>query len=187
MHKLYFKTLTLILPHVLYEIYQITKWPSVLQSRTIISGCLVTMVPIATVHPCLVFKLIEFAYLNNPLIKVAWVVNLKLAFKDWFFYYLIILIKWCKIAYKTLDKALLFSRNTEFCLKNWKLWQAPTTIYFKYLLLKFCTGVWVFLFCLDLELFAKIKKDLISTHSLKPDLSITQDFNKMKKIPKTHS
>ena len=71
MDKLYFKTLTLILPHVLYEIYQITKWRSVLQSRTIISGCLVTLVPIATVHPCLVFKLTEFAYRNNPLIKVA--------------------------------------------------------------------------------------------------------------------
>ena len=182
---MYFKTLTLILPHVLYEIYQNTKWPSVLQSRIIISGCLVTLVPMVAVHPCLVFKLTEFEYLNNPLIKVACVVNLKLSFKDWFFYYLIILIKWCKIAYKTLDKALLFSRNTEFCLKNWKLWQTPTTVDFKYLLLKFCTCVWIFLFCLDLELFAKIKKDLVSTHSLKPDLSITQDFNKMKKISNT--
>ena len=31
-----------------------------------------------------------------------------------------------------------------------------------------------FLFCLELELFAKIKKDLVSTHSQKPGLSITQ-------------
>ena len=45
--------------------------------------------------------------------------------------------------------------------------------------------VWDFLkFCLELELFAKIKKDLVSTHSEKPGLSITQDLNK-KKIPHT--
>ena len=36
-------------------------------------------------------------------------------------------------------------------------------------------------FCLDLELFAKIKKDLASTHSQKPGLLITQDPKKMKK------
>ena len=42
-----------------------------------------------------------------------------------------------------------------------------------------------FLFCLELELFAKIKKDLVSTHSHKPGLSITQDLNKFKKIPHT--
>ena len=39
------------------------------------------------------------------------------------------------------------------------------------------------LFCLDLELFAKIKKDLVSTLSLKPFLLITQDLNKIKTIP----
>ena len=43
----------------------------------------------------------------------------------------------------------------------------------------------IFLFCLDLELFAKIKKDLVSTHSLKSFLLITQDLNKMKNIPNT--
>ena len=42
------------------------------------------------------------------------------------------------------------------------------------------------LFCLDLELFAKIKKDLVSTHSLFTLLLITQDLNKIKKNP-THS
>ena len=42
-----------------------------------------------------------------------------------------------------------------------------------------------FLFCIDLELFAKIKKDLVSTHSQKAGLSITQDLNKIKKIPNT--
>ena len=46
---------------------------------------------------------------------------------------------------------------------------------------KRCLGF--FLFCLDLELFAKIKKDLVSTHSQKPGLSITQDLDKIKKHP----
>ena len=36
-------------------------------------------------------------------------------------------------------------------------------------------------FCLDLELFAKIKKDLVSTHSQKPGLLITKGPNTMKK------
>ena len=39
----------------------------------------------------------------------------------------------------------------------------------------------LFLFCLDLELFAKIKKDLVSTHSFFTLLLITQDLNKIKK------
>ena len=38
-------------------------------------------------------------------------------------------------------------------------------------------------FCLDLELLAKIKKDLVSTHSQKPGLSTTQDLDKIKKNP----
>ena len=63
-------------------------------------------------------------------IKVAQVVNIKLGFMDWFLYYLIMLIKKCKIPYKILDKALLFSRNQVFCLKNWKLWRALTTLEF---------------------------------------------------------
>ena len=37
-----------------------------------------------------------------------------------------------------------------------------------------------FLFYLDLELFAKIKKDLVSTHSFLTLLLITQDLNKIK-------
>ena len=36
-----------------------------------------------------------------------------------------------------------------------------------------------FLFCLNLELFAKLIKDLFSTLSLKPFLLITQDLNKI--------
>ena len=46
---------------------------------------------------------------------------------------------------------------------------------------KTCSGF--FLFCLDLELLAKIKKDLVSTHSLFTFLLITQDLNKIKKNP----
>ena len=40
-----------------------------------------------------------------------------------------------------------------------------------------------FLFCLSLELFAKIKKDLVFRHSFFTLLLITQDLNKIKKIP----
>ena len=42
-------------------------------------------------------------------------------------------------------------------------------------------GVRGFLFCLDLELFAKIKKGLVSKHSFFTLLLITQDLNKIKK------
>ena len=41
----------------------------------------------------------------------------------------------------------------------------------------------LFLFYLDLELLAKIKKDLVSTNSFFTLLLITQDLNKIKKIP----
>ena len=43
----------------------------------------------------------------------------------------------------------------------------------------------IFLFHLDLELFAKIKKDLVSTHSFFTLSLITQDLNKIKKIAHT--
>ena len=47
-------------------------------------------------------------------------------------------------------------------------------------------GVWDFFkFCLELELFAKIKKDLVSTHMFFTFLLITQNLNKIKKIPNT--
>ena len=46
-------------------------------------------------------------------------------------------------------------------------------------------GVFGILFCLDLELFAKIKKNLVSADTQKPGflhfLWITQDLNKIKK------
>ena len=41
----------------------------------------------------------------------------------------------------------------------------------------------IFLFCLDLALFAKIKKDLVSTYSFFTFLLITQDLNNNKKNP----
>ena len=43
----------------------------------------------------------------------------------------------------------------------------------------------IVLFYLDLKLFAKIKKDLASTRSFFTLLLITQDLNKIKKIPHT--
>ena len=49
-------------------------------------------------------------------------------FIDWFYYNLTILIKWCQISFKYLDKAVLFPRNQVFCLKIWKLWRASTTL-----------------------------------------------------------
>ena len=94
---------------------------------------------------------------------------------------------------KNLGKALLFSRNQVFCPKIWKLWCAPTIQQFNIFCWHFphisylpmstkrCEGF--FLFCLDLELYAKIKKDLVSTYSVFTLLLITQDLNKIKKSP----
>ena len=104
---------------------------------------------------------------------------------------MVTLIKQCKIPYKNLDKTLLFSRNQVFCLKNWKLWRAPTTLEYD----NFC---WYFPHVSDLPMCSKgcsrfvfiwfrfsvicqNKKTLVSAHSQKPDLSITQDLNKIKK------
>ena len=68
----------------------------------------------------------------DEFIKVAHVVNLKLAFTESFSYNLVILIKLCKIWYLNLDKTLLFWRNQV-------TWQAPNTIKFNIFLLNFCT------------------------------------------------
>ena len=65
-------------------------------------------------------------------------VKLKLAFMEWFFYNLVIVIKLYKTWYLNLDKALSFPRNQTICQKNWKLWRAPTTTKFN-ILLNFCT------------------------------------------------
>ena len=64
---------------------------------------------------------------------MARVVSLKLSLTDYFFFNnLEVLIKLCKIRYLNQGKPPLFSRNQVFCLKNWKLWRAPTTIGFKF-------------------------------------------------------
>ena len=125
---------------------------------------------------------------------MARLVNIKLCFRT-YFCNLIIQIKWCKIQYLNLDKALLFLSNQVISLKNWKLWQGPTTTEFNIFCLHFphvsvlpmstkgCSGL--FLFCLDLELFT----NLVSVNVQKPDLfffwQITQVLKK-KKNPENH-
>ena len=47
-------------------------------------------------------------------------------------------------------------------------------------------GVWIFLFCLDLELLAKIKKDLVSTNSFFTLLFIYNSRSKQNKRNCTH-
>ena len=98
--------------------------------------------------------------------KVARVFNIRLRFTELLFCNLIILIKWCKIQYLSLDEALLFPRNQVTCLKNLKLWWAPTTIELNIFCWNFahasvlsmstigCLGF--FLFCLDLDLLINL-------------------------------
>ena len=58
--------------------------------------------------------------------------------------------------------------------------------YTRFLITKVCKSVFgIVLFCLDLELFRKIKNDLVCTFSLKPLLLISQDPNKIKKKSRT--
>ena len=111
-------------------------------------------------HGCSPVNLLHI--FRTPFLKVARMVNLELAFTNWIFYNLIILIKSCKIQYLNLDKALLFPRNQVLCLKNWKLWLAPTNTEFNFFCWNFahvsyltmstkgCSGF--LLFYLDLQL-----------------------------------
>ena len=79
---------------------------------------------------------------------------------------------------------------------NVKSLRSPNYLTVQYFLLKLrtsflLTNVYkrvcgIFLFYLDLESFAKIKKDLVSPTSFFTLLLITQDLNKIKKNP-THS
>ena len=83
-------------------------------------------------------------------------------------------------------------RNQVFCLKIWKVSRALTILQFDifcwnfahvfYLLMSTIECVGFLKVYLDLELFGKIRKDLVSTHSFFTLLSITQDLNKIKKI-----
>ena len=86
-------------------------------------------------------------------------------------------------------------RNQVFCLKIWKVSRALTILQFDifcwnfahvfYLLMSTIECVGFLKVYLDLELFGKIRKDLVSTHSFFTLLSITQDLNKIKK--KSHT
>ena len=111
-------------------------------------------------------------------IKVARVVNLKLAFTGWFFYNLIILIKLYKIRYVNLNKALLFPRNQVICLKNLKLWRTQTTVKFNifcwnfahvsYLMMsiKGCLGFFCFIFFFRSWIIIKnVKNECVETRS----------------------
>ena len=77
------------------------------------------------------------------------------------------------------EKPVVLSEN----LKTLTSSNYPTVQYYLPLPKKWCVGF--FLFYLDLGLFAKIKKNLVSTHSFFTLLLITQDLNKTKKIPQT--
>ena len=77
--------------------------------------------------------------------------------------------------------------------ENLKIYQLPYTVYIFYwnfaqvsYLSMSTKGEWDFFqFCLDLELFAKTNKDLVSKCSFFTFLLTTQDLNKIKKIPST--
>ena len=85
-------------------------------------------------------------------------------------------MKLYEIRYLNLNKVLLFPWNQTICLKNWKLWGAPSATKFNlfcwdfahvsYLRMstKGCSGY--FLFCLDLELLKKnVKNECVETRS----------------------
>ena len=88
------------------------------------------------------------------------------------------------------QSSIVFEKQV-FCLKIWKLWRALTILQFNifywnfahvfYLPMSTSECVGLFKFYLDLELFAKIKKDLVSSHSIFTLLLITQNLNKIKK------
>ena len=96
---------------------------------------------------------------------------------------------------QNLDKTIAFEKPG-ILSEYLKTLTSSNYLAFQYFLLKLrthflLTSVYrrvcgIFLFCLDLELFAKIKKDLVSTHSFFTLLLITQDLNKIRKIPQTH-
>ena len=75
------------------------------------------------------FPVQGYISIASVLRRLAWLKQ-NCFFMNWFYYNLIILIRYCKILYKNLDKAPWFSRNQVFCLKIWKLWRAPTTLQF---------------------------------------------------------
>ena len=109
------------------------------------------------------------------------------------FYNFVILVGLYKIWYLNLGKALLFPRNQAICLKNWKLWRAPTTTKFSifcwnfthvsYLTMstKGCSGI----FLLRSWVINKnVKHKCVETRSFL-FLQIAKDLNETRKIPNT--
>ena len=95
---------------------------------------------------------------------------------------------------KKFGQSYIVFEKPGFCLKNWNFWRAPTTIEFNIFCWNFAHVSYLpmstkgcsdfFKFCLDLELFPKIKKDLVSTHSFFTFPLITQYLNKKTKQKK---
>ena len=89
------------------------------------------------------------------------------------------------------QNSIVFEKPGIILSENLKTVTSSNYPAFHYFLLKLCTrflltNVYkkvcgIFLFCLDLELFAKVLKDLVSTHLFFTLLLITQGLNKMKK------
>ena len=109
---------------------------------------------------------------SAEIVKVARVVNLKLAFTEWFF--LVILIKLYKIRYLNLDKALLFPINH----LSEKLKTLTSSNYHKvqYFMLRFYTrfllkNVYKWMLCIFFILFRSwvinnnVKKECVETRS----------------------
>ena len=128
------------------------------------------------------------------LVKVARIVNLKVAFTESFFYNLEILIQLWKIRYLNLDKGLLFPRNRVICLKNWKLWRAPITTKFNFFCWNFAHVSYLMSTkgCVVCEIFLILFRSWVINKNLKNEcvetrsfliFAITQDLNQIKKIP----
>ena len=126
---------------------------------------------------------------SAEIVKVARVVNLKLAFTEWFF--LVILIKLYKIRYLNLDKALLFPINH----LSEKLKTLTSSNYHKvqYFMLRFYTrfllkNVYKWMLCIFFILFRSwvinnnVKKECVETRSFL-FLQIIEDLNKILKNP----
>ena len=91
--------------------------------------------------------------------------------------------------YRKFRQSSIVFEKTGILPEKLKTWRAPATMNFNNFCQNFadasqlpmptkvCSGL--FLFRLDLELFAKIKNNVVATHSQKPGLSITQDLNKI--------
>ena len=95
---------------------------------------------------------------------------------------------------KKLGKALLFSRNQVFCLKNWKLWRAPTRMQCNNFVEILCTfsakqclqkDIWFFfiIIILDFELFAKLKKEKNGFYTLTETMFMNNPRSKQNKKP----